>query len=142
MPGFEVSVFQTLPRGDIAGLVYSVRDSDTRAALHLEEQAADRRAETPIFLFVRETGLAHRIYTVRSCGRARATGRLTLRTLQHYLCGSRTSSRPPRGEKGGIMAYDRGGGAADTGVCKAQARQVFSSVRALVEAGGGALANV
>src|SRR5262249_57157056 len=70
MPGFEVSGFQTLPRGDIAGLVYTVRESDTRAALHPNEQAADRRSESPTSRFVRETGLAHRIYTVRNSDRS------------------------------------------------------------------------
>ena len=42
----------------------------------------------------------------------------------------------------GQVAYDKDGGAACPGDFKAQARQVFSSVRALVEAGGGTLANV
>src|SRR5256712_13416947 len=42
----------------------------------------------------------------------------------------------------GQVAYDKDGGAAHPGDFKAQARQVFSSVRALVEAGGGTLANV
>jgi 2-iminobutanoate/2-iminopropanoate deaminase len=42
----------------------------------------------------------------------------------------------------GQVAYDKDGGAAHPGDFKAQARQVFSSVKALVEAGGGTLANV
>lgn len=42
----------------------------------------------------------------------------------------------------GQVAYDKDGGAAHPGDFKAQARQVFTSVRALVEAGGGTLANV
>jgi len=42
----------------------------------------------------------------------------------------------------GQVAYDKDGGAAHPGDFTAQARQVFSSVRALVEAGGGTLANV
>src|SRR5438034_218504 len=41
----------------------------------------------------------------------------------------------------GQVAYDKDGGAAHPGDFKAQARQVFSSVKALVEAGGGTLAN-
>jgi len=42
----------------------------------------------------------------------------------------------------GQVAYDKDGGAAYAGDFKAQARHVFSSVRALVEAGGGTIANV
>ncbi len=42
----------------------------------------------------------------------------------------------------GQVAYDKDGGAAHRGDFKAQARQVFTAVRALVEAGGGTLANV
>ncbi len=42
----------------------------------------------------------------------------------------------------GQVAYDKDGGAAHRGDFKAQARQVFACVRALVEAGGGTLANV
>src|SRR5262249_9294638 len=42
----------------------------------------------------------------------------------------------------GQVAYDKDGGAAHAGDFKAQARQVFTAVRALVEAGGGTLTNV
>jgi enamine deaminase RidA (YjgF/YER057c/UK114 family) len=42
----------------------------------------------------------------------------------------------------GQVAYDKDGGAAHRGDFKAQARQVFGAVRALVEAGGGTLQNV
>ena len=42
----------------------------------------------------------------------------------------------------GQVAYDKDGGAAHRGDFKAQARQVFACVRALVEAGGGTLGNV
>ncbi len=42
----------------------------------------------------------------------------------------------------GQVAYDKDGGAAHRGDFMAQARQVFACVRALVEAGGGTLANV
>ena len=42
----------------------------------------------------------------------------------------------------GQVAYDKDGGAAHRGDFKAQARQVFACVRALVQAGGGTLANV
>ena len=42
----------------------------------------------------------------------------------------------------GQVAYDKDGGAAHPGDFKAQARAVFGSLKALVEAGGGTLANV
>ena len=42
----------------------------------------------------------------------------------------------------GQVAYDKNGGAAHPGDFKAQARAVFGAVKALVEAGGGTLANV
>ena len=42
----------------------------------------------------------------------------------------------------GQVAYDKDGGAAHPGDFKAQARAVFGAVKALVEAGGGTLANV
>jgi len=42
----------------------------------------------------------------------------------------------------GQVAYDKDGGVAHRGDFKAQARQVFGAVKALVEAGGGTLANV
>ena len=42
----------------------------------------------------------------------------------------------------GQVAYDQDGGAAHPGDFKAQARVVFGAVKALVEAGGGTLANV
>ena len=42
----------------------------------------------------------------------------------------------------GQVAYDKDGGAAHPGDFKAQARAVFGSLKALVEAGGGTLASV
>ncbi len=42
----------------------------------------------------------------------------------------------------GQVAYDQQGGAAHPGDFKGQARAVFNAVKALVEAGGGTLANV
>ena len=42
----------------------------------------------------------------------------------------------------GQVAYDKDGGAAHPGDFKAQARAVFGAIKALVEAGGGTLANV
>ncbi len=42
----------------------------------------------------------------------------------------------------GQVAYDRDGGVRHRGDFKGQAREVFAAIRALVEAGGGALANV
>lgn len=42
----------------------------------------------------------------------------------------------------GQVAYDKDGGVAHTGDFKGQARAVFGSIRALVEAAGGTLANV
>ena len=42
----------------------------------------------------------------------------------------------------GQVAYDKDGGVAHKGDFKAQARDIFGSIKKLVEAGGGTLANV
>ncbi len=42
----------------------------------------------------------------------------------------------------GQVAYDKDGGGAHRGDFKAQARQVFGAIKALVEAGGGTLASI